>query len=167
MNPERRKEDLQISYISALCAVIGAAYETQRHDEDSTDGIIKKRISLSEEKFFDSSIRIQLKATSSSSQYRYEDDAIVYRLKVKNYNDLCTPATTPIILGLLILPDNEAEWLDWTEEEILIRGCMYWLDLSGYDKSDNKETVVVRIPKQNVINQDSLNMILEELAKEG
>lgn len=38
------KEDISISYISALCAYAGIAYEIVRHDEDSTDGILKKRV---------------------------------------------------------------------------------------------------------------------------
>ena len=33
------KEDISISYISALCAYAGIAYEIVRHDADSTDGI--------------------------------------------------------------------------------------------------------------------------------
>lgn len=40
------KEDISISYISALCAYAGIAYEIVRHDADSTDGILKKRILL-------------------------------------------------------------------------------------------------------------------------
>ena len=38
------KEDISISYISALCAYAGIAYEIVRHDEDSTDGNKKKRV---------------------------------------------------------------------------------------------------------------------------
>jgi predicted small metal-binding protein len=37
-------EDLQISYISALCASVGIDYDIQGHDADSTDAIIKKKI---------------------------------------------------------------------------------------------------------------------------
>ena len=43
MYESQKKEDIHISYISALCASAGITYETQRHDDDSTDGIIKKK----------------------------------------------------------------------------------------------------------------------------
>lgn len=167
MHKSRDKEDLQISYISALCAASGISYDTQSHDDDSTDGIIKKRINLGDGRFYDAAVRIQLKCTSSASQYEDKGTYITYKLKVKNYNDLCTPSTTPIILGLLILPENEDEWIDWSTEELLIRGCMYWKDFSGCEKSNNAGTVNVKIEKSDVINQKTLNDILTQIAKEG
>ena len=164
MNPERRKENLQISYITALCAAIGASFELQRDDEDSTDGIIKKRIDI-ENMFFDASIRIQLKCTSSASQFTEYDDYISYKLKVKNYNDMCTPATIPIILGLLILPEDDNTWIKWSTEELLIKGCMYWADFSHCKKSDNKENITVKLQKNNVLNQQTIYSVLDKLAK--
>lgn len=166
MYATQQKEDLHISYISALCSVAGISYDTQRHDDDSTDGIIKKRIIFPDGRFYDSQLRIQLKSTSSASQYTDNGNYISYKLKVKNYNDLCTPSTTPIILGLLILPENESEWVKWSTEELLIKGCMYWADFSDKNRSDNAGTVTVRLEKDNVINQESLLNILERIAKE-
>lgn len=166
MHTTQAKEDLQISYISALCAASGISYDTQRHDGDSTDGIIKKRITFHDGLFYDSAVRIQLKCTSSPSQYEDKGEYISYKLKVKNYNDLCTPSTTPIILGLLILPEDENDWVKWSTEELLIKGCMYWADFSTQQKSENSETVSVRINKENIINQETLSEILEKIAKE-
>ena len=116
MHSSRQKEDISISYISALCADAGISYDIQRHDDDSTDGIMKKRIFLDDERFFDSSLRIQLKSTSSVTQYKDNGDMITYALKVKNYNDLCTPATTPVILGLFVMPEEES-WVEWSREK--------------------------------------------------
>lgn len=161
-----KQQDIHISYISALCAHAGISYDIQRHDDDSTDGIIKKRITLSDGDFRDTQLRIQLKSTSSLSQYTDNGDSFAYRLKVKNYNDLCTPSTAPIILGLLILPEDENSWIKWSEEELLIRGCMYWADFSKCKKSTNQSTVNVKIDKANIINQDTLLNILEKIARE-
>lgn len=166
MHGTKQQEDLHISYISALCASVGISYDTQRHDDDSTDGIIKKRIFFSEESFYDSQLRIQLKSTSSPSQYTESNNFITYKLRAKNYNDLCTPSTTPIILGLLVLPENEKTWVKWSTEELLIKGCMYWADFSSCQKSDHQTTVSVQIPKTNMISQASLLNILEKIATE-
>ena len=160
------KEDICISYISALCAYAGVAYEINRHDEDSTDGILKKRILLDENRKFDAELRVQLKCTSSPSQYTDNGDSITYKLKVKNYNDLCMSSTTPIILGLLVLPEDEKEWIKWSSEELLIKGCMYWADFSTESESRNSGTVSVKINKNNVINSETLHDILERIAKE-
>ena len=107
MHTTKQMEDLQISYTSALCAAVDISYDTQRHDDDSTDAIIKKTIFLSNGCRFFSQLRIQLKSTCSPSQYTDTGDCIKYTLKVKNYNDLCTPSTMPIILCLLILPEDD------------------------------------------------------------
>jgi len=166
MQVTKVKEDISISYISALCAYAGIAYEIVRHDEDSTDGILRKRVLLDGNRKFDAELRIQLKCTCSLSQYTDNGDTLTYKLKVKNYNDLCLPSTTPIMLGLLILPENEELWIDCTEEELLIRGCMYWAEFSGKTESANEGTISVKIDKKNMITVESLQEILELIAKE-
>ena len=166
MQTTQIKEDISISYISALCAYAGISYEIIRHDDDSTDGILRKRIFLDRGRKFEAGLRIQLKCTSSLSQYTDNGDTIIYKLKAKNYNDLCLQSTTPIILGLLILPEDKEQWINWTKEELLIRGCMYWADFSLEAELSNKETVNVTISKKHVINAESLQKILERIAKE-
>lgn len=158
------KEDISISYISALCAYSGISYDIIRHDDDSTDGILKKQIEFDDGGKFNAELRIQLKCTSSFSQYTDNGNTITYKLKAKNYNDLCAPATTPIVLGLLILP--ESEWVKWSTEELLIKGCMYWASFAGWPESDNASTVNVTIDKANVISDTSLLDILNKIARE-
>ena len=75
-------------------------------------------------------------------------------------------STTPIILGLLVLPEDENTWVKWSTEELLIRGCMYWAEFSTQQPSNNVGTVSVRINKSQVLNQESLLNILEKIAKE-
>ena len=142
----KMKEDISVSYISALCAYAGIVYDIIRHDEDGADGMLQKRILLEGNRKREAVLRIQLKCTSSSSQYTDQGDIITYKLKTKSYNDLCLPSTTPIILGLLILPEEEELWINW--------------------KSTNDGTVTVKIPKENIINVESLQEILTLVAKE-
>ena len=160
------KEDVHISYLSAVCASASISFDLQRHDDDSTDGIVKKLITLDDGSKYMSSLRIQLKCTSSLSQYSDGEEILQYKLKVKNYNDLCTRCTTPIILGLLVLPEDEKTWIEWSETELLINGCMYWADFSNKLPSNNKNTVTVSIDKKNLINKDTLLEILKKIAKE-
>lgn len=162
-----KKEDISISYISVLCAYADVAYEIIRHDDDSTDGILRKTIELGNNQKFISELRIQLKCTSSVSQYIDNGDTITYKLKVKNYNDLCTPSTTPIILGLLILPPEKNEWVKWSPEELLIKGCMYSNEFSNNTSSKNTGTINVKFDKKNVVNSETLCDMLEKIAREG
>ena len=166
MNESKQKEDLQISYISAICAAAGLSYERTIHDEDSTDGTIKAKVATKNRGSINSELRVQLKCTSSSSQYTDHGTYISYKLKKKNYDDLRAQSTVPIILCLMVLPEDISGCVQWSTEELLIKGCMYWADLSKEAPSDNREKVSVHIDKTNVINQESLQEILRKIGEE-
>ena len=166
MTESIRKEEISMSYLAALCADAGIDFERMRHDSDSSDVIIKKEIKIGEAPFL-SSVRFQLKATSSVSQYSETEQAIQYKLKVKNYNDLCKQGTIPSYLALLILPDDEKEWVKWSEQDLLMKARMYALDFNGLSESDNEYTVGVELDKNNQINKKLLMTILENAVEGG
>ena len=107
-----------------------------------------------------------MKSTSAPSQYKDKGETLVYKLNAKNYNDLCREGTSEIILALLVLPEKESEWLTWTREELLIKGCMYWASFVSQELSENSGTVSVHINKNNVINSTTLNIIMDKIARE-
>jgi len=168
MDKEKIKEDLSICYLKTIAAVNGIALERIEHDEDSVDVIIKKLVYHDNGKTkFNSQISVQLKATSSASQYTINEADISYVLKVKNYNDLCTPASMPSVLALLILPEIEEEWIGWTPDELMINGEMYWLSLRDQETSNNSASVTVKIPKNNILNNVTIEELIEKVAEEG
>lgn len=167
MDIEKIKEDLSICYLKTIAAVKGIAVERIEHDEDSVDVIIKKVLNMDNNMQFNSQVSVQLKSTSSYSQYSINKDEISYKLKVKNYNDLCMPASMPSILALLILPEEEEEWTKWTPDELIIKGKMFWLSLQDKDVSDNKDNVTVKIPKANVLNASTIENLIKKAAEEG
>ena len=166
MDISQIKEELSISYISTIAAMAGIDYEIMRHDDDSADGLLKKCIYVFGGRKFNSSLHVQLKCTSSISQYNDDGKAISYKLKAKNYNDLCAPSTTPIILALLIIPENQIEWINWTPEDLMLKGCMYWLSLANNEETNNTGFVTIKIPKSNALNCETLHNILEKIARE-
>ena len=76
MDIEKIKEDLSICYLKTIAAVRGIAVERIEHDEDSVDVVIKKVLNIDKNVSFNSQISVQLKATSSKSQY-----SIVWKTK--------------------------------------------------------------------------------------
>ena len=58
------------------------------------------------------------------------------------------------------------EWLSWSKEELLIKGCMYWTEFSGSSESENADSVTITIDKRQVLNVETLNQILEKIARE-
>ncbi len=167
MDIEKIKEDLSICYLKAIAAVKGIAVERIEHDEDSVDVIIKKILNMDNNIQFHSQVSVQLKSTSSRSQYSINRKDISYKLRVKNYNDLCMPASMASILALMILPDAEEEWIKWTPDELIMKGKMFWLSLQGKEVSDNKDNVTVKIPKENILNADTIENLIRKVAEEG
>ena len=167
MDIEKIKEDLSICYLKTIAAVRRIAVERIEHDEDSVDVVIKKVLNIDKNVSFNSQISVQLKATSSKSQYGIGKQEISYKLKVKNYNDLCMPATMPSMLALLILPEEMEEWTKWTPDELMIKGKMFWLSLQNQEVSNNKDNVTVKIPKENILNADTIENLIKKAAEEG
>lgn len=160
------KEDISYAYLAACCASANIAFERITHDEDGEDCCVKKICTRTDGGKYNAALTIQMKSTSSDSQYTVYEDRIVYRLKAKNYNDLCTPGTNPFILGLLVLPGEREEWVNWTPEELLLRGTMYWERFDSREKSENTGTVSVSLPKANLLGPETLNAILQRIAEE-
>lgn len=167
MNIEKIKEDLSVCYLKTIAAVNGIALENITHDEDSVDVIIKKVIQMSSSRRFNSQISVQLKSTSSKSQYNIKENEIIYEFKVKNYNDLCIAATMPSMLALLILSEKEEEWINWATNELMINGKMYWLSLQSNKLTENKDSISIKIPKENILNNVTIEQLIEKAAKEG
>ena len=167
MDKEKIKEDLSICYLKTIAAINGIAMERIEHDEDSIDVVIKKIIYLKNGGKFNSQISVQLKATASSSQYNISNTEISYLLKAKNYNDLCAPASMPSILALLILPENETEWIRWSSEELMIKGKMFWISFQGKEETKNVSRITVKIPKENELNAITIETLIQKVAEEG
>lgn len=88
-------------------------------------------------------------------------------LKAKNYNDLCAPASMPSILALLILPENETEWIRWSSEELMIKGKMFWISFQGKEETKNVSHITVKIPKENELNAITIETLIQKVAEEG
>ena len=131
-----RKAELSFAYLAALAAKAG--YTCQRGpqpDVDSIDATIRSGDSMRTQ--FD----VQLKATSAPDR---KDDGLHFRLSRKNYDDLTAARMTPLILLVLELPSDEAEWLECSVEHLVMRRCCWWTSLSGSEPMDaGSKTIVI------------------------
>ncbi len=166
MNEKMFEEDLSISYLRAVAAKAEVVFELRHRDVNSKDANLSKPI-MTADGVFDSELNVQLKSTYSKALYTDDGETITYSLKVKNYNDLCKKTTTPIILCLLILPEEKEQWVTQTPEELTLKHCMYWVSLQGMSETKNSTTCDVKIPKTNILNVESLNDLLTKIADNG
>ncbi|MCP3779811.1 DUF4365 domain-containing protein [Paenibacillus sp. MZ03-122A] len=107
------------------------------------------------------SIDIQLKSTIN---VLYEKDCIKYDLEAKNYNDLvATEVGAPRMLVLFVLPKDQDQWLNITEDGTILKNCAWWYSLKGMEPTKNANTVRVSIPKEQLLTEVSLRQIMNKV----
>ncbi|GAA6621701.1 DUF4365 domain-containing protein [Scytonema sp. NUACC26] len=121
MDINQQKEQFSNTYLQAVATVAGYSLYKPSVDDNSIDlGIAAKgetgRIRAPR-------LELQLKSTSRDI---LKDKLIRYPLILKNYNNLrMTDIAIPRILIVVLIPDNLANWLKQSEEELCLRHCGY------------------------------------------
>lgn len=166
MDSSKQKEYISIAYLRSISAKAKVIFSIEHEDSDSIDVKLKKNIDIDGTPYW-SDIGIQLKATSSFNQYTEDENNIYYNLKVKNYNDLRLNASTRKYLALLILPEDSKQWIENDVDKLIIKKCMYWISLLGMPETLNTSTIQITIPKKQILNEESLNILISEVSLGG
>ena len=151
-----QKEALSYAYLHALAAECG--YSCQRGpqpDADSIDATIRAKGGMR------SQVDVQLKGTAVPA---VKDGDLRFRLRRKNYNDLCARRCTPLVLVVLELPRRRKEWLSWSPEELILRRRAWWLFMEGATAIES-ETKTVVLPGGQLLSPDELRRIMDRAAK--
>ena len=82
---------------------------------------------------------------------------------VEDYNRLIRDLEIPRVLILFTMPDDDAEWLAQSDDELCLRRCAYWVSLLGEGFSNNRSTVRVALPQANVFDQSGLRDMFTQL----
>jgi len=158
-------EALARAYLQAVAAQAGLSYSI--HAFDYGIDISLRHVEQVGGVYLDSGVQldIQLRSTTRASRSGSE---VVFDLDVRTFNHLCgSAANKPRVLVLLLLPDNEAEWLSQSEKELSIRECAYWLSLRGVVRSDAASSVRVKIPMGNMLTVDALRDMMNRVREGG
>ncbi len=162
-----QKESLARAYIQAIAGRCGmmCAYSEFDYGIDVKVQDVKVRIDQrgGEDfaRYIESGFGIAVQAKSTIDAI-IEDDAVAYDIEAKSFNDLRDPEVgEPRILVLLVLPDNENEWLDFNEEQLTLRRCVYWHSLKGEPATNNKTRIRIRIPRTNLFDVTALRTMME------
>ena len=153
-----RQEALSRAYIHAIAGSCGLSCSFRDFDYgiDLTVHEIKQRNS----NYFETGSRIDIQAKSCTAPLA-TDGPIVYDLEVRSYDILReSPATSPRILVLLILPGNEEDWTTQDEDGLTLRKCAYWTSLRGMPETLNVNSIRLRIPRTNVFSAPSLRELI-------
>jgi Domain of unknown function (DUF4365) len=108
---------------------------------------------------------VQLKSTTRAEM---SDTEVIHDLEVRAYNLLREHLVPgwPRILVLLVLPEDEVEWLTHTVDELILRRCAYWVSLRGSEPVTAHRTVRIALPRGNVFSAEALVELLDRV-KQG
>jgi hypothetical protein len=148
-----RKELYSLAYVSAVAASAGVQVEHLHFDYDSVDcQLVSKKPRRPQ-------LGLQLKATATDC---IQGDHLLFDLPIKNYVDLRDPERhVPTLLVVLHLPEEEDDWMRFSDQDLLLKNAAYYLNLVGFEESSNKKSVRVKIPLAQRFNRDSVNALLD------
>ncbi len=93
-------------------------------------------------------------------------DGILLPLSIKNYDDLRRDCVVPRVLIVVALPANEEDWLDQSEDALILRHCGYWASLAGAPERENTASVTVPIPRHQRFDTTAVKALMAQAQEE-
>jgi Domain of unknown function (DUF4365) len=110
------------------------------------------------------SVDVQLKCTG---QDIFEEDVLKFFLDKGNYDDLrLEDVLVPRILIVVTVPADLEDWLEHSEEQLVIRKCGYWVSLRGLPPTPNSSGLTVSLPRTNMFTPETLTTIMQKIHNE-
>lgn len=162
------KSELSYAYLHAIAARAGFACEvTGRHSDGAgVDAVLRAK-----ERFFPDSVytnftaEVQLKSTSREPVD--EKDHYSFAMSVRHYDKARSMETAaPVIVVVLFLPEDAADWLIHSEDSLITRRCAYWVSLYGAPPSANATAQTVYVPKSNCLSVDALRALMGRFSRQ-
>src|SRR4051812_9707335 len=123
----RRQEALSRAYVRAIAAQAGLI--CGEPEQDFGIDLCLRAVRRRGQRYADVSGQLDLQV-KSTTRANVGATHVAYDLEVKNYDNLREGGDNcPRILLVLVLPEEETQWLSQSPEELILRHCAYWLSL--------------------------------------
>lgn len=170
LTEEHILEGLSRAYVSAICFKAGFNLTLGNAEFDyGVDGTIHDVSILFNGKRTETGHRVdfQMKATTKKCEIR--ETEVIYKMEADAYNKLVDPNTgTPRIVIVHLLPEDKAQWISHTEENLIIRQCAWWHHLKGEPPVTSKSSSkVIKIPRDRIFNEDAVKHIIRTVKQGG
>jgi hypothetical protein len=157
----QRQEALSRAYVRAVAAQAGVM--CSEPEQDLGIDMCLRAVRSRGRRYSDVSGVIDLQVKSVTRAER-TDTAVVYDLAVKNYDDLREEGDNcPRFLVVVVMPEDETEWLSQSPEQLVLRHCAYWLSLRGYPATTATTSVRLALPRSNVFSVEAVRALMAGL----
>jgi hypothetical protein len=148
-----REEALSRAYVDSVAAGAGYVVATMNFDRDGIDVEIRAGGALRP------CLDLQLKATINLGEAKGGE--FRFPLKRRNYDLLRETTMVPRLLVVLSLPVDESKWLTVTADQLILRRCAFWANLTGSPETENQESITVSISKKNLFDVEGLKALMK------
>jgi len=157
-----RKQQMSLAFLQMIVTAAGCSLSDPKTDYDGVDITVRSSSDYPHSPcpFFD----MQLKCTS---QDVVKQDHVSWRLDEAKHAKLTKRRTTPVFLGVLVVPTFDEGWLEHASTDqtmLLTRSTMYWCFgriLPAFTSGQDKQTV--QIPRTNILNAVQLLRIMNDI----
>lgn len=158
-----RQETLSRAYVHAIAGVCGLSCSGREYDYgvDLTLHEIRQR----GDRFSESGFKLDVQAKSTGPK-QWSATQLFFDLPVWNYDDLRdTTAGGYRILVVLVVPEEEAEWIDQTQSQLLLRYAAYWICLRGAPTTRNRKFIRIKIPCEKLFSAEALRAVMAKIVR--
>jgi hypothetical protein len=159
-----RQEALSRAYVRAIAAHAGVICGATENDLGFD--LLLRAVESDGQHHWDSGPQLDLQLRSTT-QAGMRDAEVIYDLDVRTYDLLRRDSIVrPRLLVLLVLPEDEAQWLTQSVDELIARRCAFWMSLRGAAPTTNQATIRLAIPLANIFSVAALHRLIDEAREE-
>lgn len=169
MTEQHIKEQLSRAFVRAISANAGfilRKYEVDYGLDGKFSDVVYEEDCTGHKRYSENGFGIdfQLKATTNIVP---KDGYLIYDLEAKNYNDLVkTCVGTPRILIVYSMPKDRNQWLEISQQAIILKKCAWWCSLKGLPSTKNNIKKRIKIPDSQLLTTQELSRLIN-LVKGG
>ncbi|HTU18165.1 MAG TPA: DUF4365 domain-containing protein [Gemmataceae bacterium] len=162
MTRNHRQEALCRAYVQAVAALAGVGTGNYAFDYgvDMSLRVIQQQDNVHQ----DARVQLDLQLRSTT-RANVTDTQVSYDLDVRTYEYLRQRSWIHCILVLLILPEDEGQWLSQSPEELTIRHCAYWISLEGAEPTTATSSIRIAIPRTQIFSVQIVRAMMNRLVQ--
>jgi hypothetical protein len=157
MTRNHRQEALCRAYVQAIAAQAGML--CSRPEPDYGIDLSLRSVRQRGSRRQDTRVQLDLQLRSTT-QATVAENHLSYDLDARTYNYLREPSDIRCLLVLLVLPDDEARWLEQSLEQLILRDCAYWQSLRDAGPTTATSSVRITVPRSQVFSVQALQSML-------
>lgn len=147
---DKQKEWFSRSFLVSVAAAAKFPVELMLNDVDGVDATVRDRGVTTD---------WQLKGTSSP-EFSADKQTLFFDLEVRTYNLFIGDRNSSAYLGVVVIPEDDTQWVTVSERELRLRHCGYWQKITGLPATKNTTKIRIHLPVTQRLTIQGIHAIM-------